>query len=119
MAKRLRHLITTKCEINDAEGGPLPPDVSFNDDVIGDENIVEGGGDEAATHNEVVLAPASPVAHGYGVLAPLPQNISAMAASRKKAAFKSKSDDILEVYKLKMLQKDEEREAEWERYERD
>ncbi len=60
-----------------------------------------------------------PVAHGNGVLAPLPQNISAMAASRKKAAFKSKSDDILEVYKLKMLQKDGEREAERERYERD
>ncbi len=34
MAKCLCHLITTKCEIDNAEGGPLPPDVSF-DDVVG------------------------------------------------------------------------------------
>ena len=32
---------------------------------------------------------------------------------------KTKSDDILEVCKLKILQKDEEREAEHERYERE
>jgi hypothetical protein len=68
MVKRLRHLITTKCEIDDAEGGHLPPDVSFNDDVVGDENIVEEGDDEVAGRNEVVLAPAPPVAHGNGVL---------------------------------------------------
>jgi hypothetical protein len=43
MAKRLRHLITTKCEIDDAEGGPLPPDISFDDDIVGDENIIEDG----------------------------------------------------------------------------
>ncbi len=47
-------VITTKCEIHDAEGGPLPPDVSFDDDVIGDENIIEDGDDEAAAHNIVV-----------------------------------------------------------------
>ena len=43
MAKRLHHLITTKCEINDAEGGPLLPGISFDDDVVGDENIIEDG----------------------------------------------------------------------------
>jgi hypothetical protein len=123
MAKRLRHLITTKCEIDDAEGGPLPPHVSFNDDVVGDENL-EDEDDEEVARNEMVLAQAHPievpqVAHGNGVLAPLPQNISGIAASRKRAALKTKSDDILEVYKLKILQKEEEREAEHERYERE
>ncbi len=118
-AKRVRHLITTKCEIDDAEGGPLPPDVSFDDDVVGDENMNEVVDDGVEARNEMVLAPAPQVAHGNGVLAPLPQNISSIAASRKRAALKNKSDDILEVYKLKMLQKDEEREAKRERYERE
>ncbi len=123
MAKRLRHLITTKCEIDDAKGGPLPPDVSFNDDVVGDENLGEGEDDEVAAHNEVIFAPALPadvhqVARGDGVLAPLPQNRSGVSASRKRTALKSKSNDILDVYKLKILQKDEEREAEREREDR-
>ncbi len=60
MAKRLRRLITTKCEIDDAEGGPLPPDVSFDDDVVGDENLGEGEDDEVAARNEVIFAPAPP-----------------------------------------------------------
>jgi hypothetical protein len=123
MAKCLRHLITTKCEIDDAEGGPLPPDVSFDDDVIGDENFIEDGDEEAAALNVVAAAvppvEVAQVACGNEVLAPLPQNISGIAASRKRAASHSKSDDILEVYKLKILQKDEEREAEHEHYERE
>ena len=48
------------------------------------------------------------VAQANGVLAPLPQNISGVTAPRKRTASNSKSDDILEVYKLKILQKDEE-----------
>jgi hypothetical protein len=84
MAKHLHHLITTKCEINDAEGGPLPPDISFDDDVVGEENIVEDYEDEEVARNEVVLTQAPPVevasvARGNGVLAPLPQNISGIA----------------------------------------
>jgi hypothetical protein len=118
MAKHLCHLIMTKFEIED-EGGPLPPDFSFDDDITGDKNVVEEGDDEIGASNDVVLAPAPPAAHGNGVLAPLPQNFSAIAVSRMKAAFKSKSNNILEVYKLKILQKDEEREAERERYERE
>jgi hypothetical protein len=117
MAKRLCHLITTKCEIDNAEGGPLPPDVSFDDDVIGDENLGEDEDDEVAAQNQVIFAPKPPadvpqVARGKGVLAPLPQNISRIAASQKRAALKNKSDDILELYKLKILQKNEERERE-------
>jgi hypothetical protein len=46
IAKHQCHLITTKCEIDDAEGEPLPPDVSFDDDAIGDENIGEDEDDE-------------------------------------------------------------------------
>jgi hypothetical protein len=87
-----------------------------------EENFIEDGDEEAAARN-VVAAAAPPVevaqvARGHGVLAPLPQNISGITASRKRAASHSKSDDILEVYKLKILQKDEEREAEHEREER-
>jgi hypothetical protein len=124
MAKRLRHLITTKCEIDDAEGGSLPSDVSVDDDVIGDENVGEDEDDEFTARNDMVLAQAPPievpqVARGNGVLAPLPQNKIGIAASRKRAALKTKSDDILEVHKLKILQKEEEREAERERYERE
>lgn len=97
-----------KCEIDDAKGGPLPPDISFDNDVIGDENIDEEGDEEDTTCNEVILAPAppveaAPVAHGNGVLALLPQNISDITASHKRAAFKNKGDDILEVYKLKVM----------------
>jgi hypothetical protein len=96
MAKRLRHLIPTKCEIDDAEGGPLPPDVSFDDDVIGDKIIAEYEDDEEVARNEMVLTQAypvevAPVAHSNGVLAPLPQNISGIAASRKRAALKRTS----------------------------
>jgi hypothetical protein len=110
-AKRLRHLITTKCEIDDAEGGPLAPDVSFNHDIIEDDNV-ENEDDEGGAQHGVVrenhAAEVPQVAHGNGVLAPLPPNISDIAASRKRAAVRNKSDDILEVYKLKILQKDEE-----------
>ena len=101
----------------------MPPDVSFDDNVVGDENLIEDGDDEAAARNIVVAAvppqEVAQVARGNGVLAQLPQNISSIAASRKSASSHSKSDDILEVYKLKILQKDEEREAERERYERE
>jgi hypothetical protein len=122
MAKCLCHLITTNCEIEDAEGVPLPPDVSFDDDVIGDKNLGEDEDDEEAARNEMVLAQAppievAPVARGKEVLAPLPQNISGTAASCRRAALKNKSNYIPEVCKLKILQKDEEREAEHERYE--
>jgi hypothetical protein len=83
-------------------------------------NFVEDGDDEVAARNVVAVAvppvEVAQVACGNGVLAPLPQNISSIAASRKRASSHSKSDDILEVYKLKILQKDEEREAERERY---
>ena len=122
-AKRLRHLITTKCEIDDGEGGPLPPDVSFDDDVVGDENLGEDEDDEVAARNEVIRAvPAvevPQVSRGNGVLAPLPQNISGIAASRKRTALSNKSDEIMEMYKIKMLQREEDRVAERERYERD
>jgi hypothetical protein len=100
----------------------LPRDASFDDDVIGDENIAEYEDDvEEAARNKMVLTQAPPVevalvAHGNGVLIPLPQNISGIAASCKRAALKSKSDDIMKVYKLKILQKDYEREAEHECY---
>jgi hypothetical protein len=40
-----------KCEIGDAEGGPLPPDVSFDDNVIGDKNIAEYEDDEEEARN--------------------------------------------------------------------
>jgi hypothetical protein len=121
-AKCLCHLITTKCEIDDAEGGPLAPDVSFDHDIIEDDNV-ENEDDEGGAQHGVVrenhAAEVPQVAHGNGVLAPLPPNISDIAASRKRAAVRNKSDDILEVYKLKILQKEEEREAERERYERE
>jgi hypothetical protein len=101
----------------------LPPDVSCYDNVIGDENIAEYDDDEEEAQNEMVLTQAppvevAPVAHGNGVLAPLPQNISGITATRKREALKSKSDNILYVYKLKILQKDEERGAEHESEER-
>jgi hypothetical protein len=51
MAKYLHHLISTKCEIDDTKGGPLPPGVSFDDDVVRDKNIIEDGDDKAAVHN--------------------------------------------------------------------
>jgi hypothetical protein len=77
MAKYLHHLITTKCEINDAKGGPLPPGVSFDDDVVGDENIIEDEDDKAAAHNvveaEVPPVVVAPVARANGVLAPSPK----------------------------------------------
>jgi hypothetical protein len=99
----------------------LSPDISFDDNVVGDKNIIEDGDDKAAAHNVVVAevppVVVAPVAQANGVLAPLPQNISGIAASRKKTASNSKSNDILEVYKLKILQKDEEREAKHECYE--
>jgi hypothetical protein len=84
------------------------PEFSFDDDVVGDEIFVEEGDDEIAAHN-VVSAAVPPVevaqvAQTNGVLAPLPQNISGIAASRKRTASNSKRDDILEVYKLKIRQ---------------
>ncbi len=87
------------------------------------KNFVEEGDDEIAAHN-VVSAAVPPVgvaqvARANGVLAALPHNISGIAASRKRTESNSKRDDILEVYKLKILQKDEKREAEHECYERD
>jgi hypothetical protein len=33
-AKHLHHVITTKCEIDDAKGGPLPPGISFDKNVV-------------------------------------------------------------------------------------
>ncbi len=122
MVKCLCHLITTKCEVDDAEGGHLPPDISFDDNVIGDKHVREDEDDEEAARNDGAGSSTpievAPVACGNGILAPLPQNISGITESRKRAALKSKSNDILEIYALKILQKDEEREAEHECYER-
>ncbi len=39
-AKHLHHVITTKCEIDNAKGGPLPPGISFDKDIVIDENVV-------------------------------------------------------------------------------
>ncbi len=50
--------------------------------------------------NEVIRDPpveVPQVACGNGVPAPLPQNISSIAASHKRAALNNKSNDILEV----------------------
>jgi hypothetical protein len=58
-------------------------------------------------------------ARGNGVLAPLPQNISGIAAIRKRTALNNKSDNIMEMYKIKMLQREEDGVAERECYEQD
>jgi hypothetical protein len=122
-AKRLCHLITTKCEINDDEGGALPPDISFDDDDVGNKNIVEDDNDKAATHS-IDAAEEPPVvvalvAQANGVLAPLPQNISSISASCKRTAFNNKSNDIMEMYKIKMLQREEDSVDEPEHFEWD
>ncbi len=57
------------------------------------------------------------VAPRNGLLAHIPQNIYGIAVPRKKAAFKSKIDDIVERCKMKMIQQGEERDADWEHYE--
>ncbi len=41
--------------VDNAEGGPLLPDNSFNNDVVGDRNIVEEVDDEITGRNKVVL----------------------------------------------------------------
>ncbi len=41
--------------VDNAEGGPLPPDNSFNNDVVGDRNIVEEVDDDITGCNKVVL----------------------------------------------------------------
>jgi hypothetical protein len=57
---------------------------------------------------QVVAAPRN------GVLAPLPQNIDGIAASSKKTALKTESDDLIKMFTKKMIQQQEVRDEEWE-----
>jgi hypothetical protein len=82
-AKCLCHLITTKCEIDDAE---WTRDVSFDDYIVVDETVVENEDDKIGVLREFLPVVETQVAHGNGVLAPLPQSISEIAASCKRSA---------------------------------
>ncbi len=137
MAKRIREQIRDKTEIDDGEEELVLPDGSFQEDVelqqfdnLDDASEVEEGLEETQENNNNIIndknaAVGNPnnadnrarvVTNNNNInnnraLTPINNNISQIASAWKSQKKRAGTDDLIECYKLKFLQKEDENEA--------
>jgi hypothetical protein len=136
IAKRIREKIRDKSEIDDGEEELVLPDGTIQEDVelqafdaVDDASEGEEGLEEALENNNnvinnenLVVGNANNVAHraraasnnninNNRALTPINNNISQIASARKIQKKRAGTDDLIECYKLKFLQKEDENEA--------
>jgi hypothetical protein len=121
LAKRIREQIRDKAEIDDGEGELTLLDQEDNEDLLIErtDDVSEGKDflEEETVENNVQTPLAGSQSDGHQVVAmvnndrplmPISGNISQIASACKSKNKRSFSDELIEFYKLKFMQKEEE-----------